>query len=293
MGKSYQLRKITCNLCGHNDCALVTSERTFSICRCQHCGLLYVNPQPNDWPSTDSSGSFDYYGLEGRLTEVPSRYIPAFESALRNLNRVRDYLPGPRLLDIGCGVGIFLGLAMEQGWDVYGQDISAIACEHARSVVGHEKVFHMRLESLCKESKESPFDVCILWCVLEHVEDPMQLLQTASELITPGGTILVRVPNTGGLHRLRWRFQRLLGKETISLLGGVPAHLHGFTTGTIKQYLSRAGFSNVRFQGTNSSGYRGPMDKFLFQLSRLSALLTGGRYTVGPILVTGKKKTNQ
>lgn len=48
---------------------------------------------------------------------------------------------------------------------------------------------------------ESKFDNIILGHVLEHVDNPVEILRRASNWLSPGGRILAAVPNSRSLHR--------------------------------------------------------------------------------------------
>jgi 2-polyprenyl-3-methyl-5-hydroxy-6-metoxy-1,4-benzoquinol methylase len=45
------------------------------------------------------------------------------------------------------------------------------------------------------------FDVAVLGHVLEHVADPVAILRATRELLAPGGTAIVTVPNANSIHR--------------------------------------------------------------------------------------------
>ena len=60
------------------------------------------------------------------------------------------------LLDVGCGLGYFSGLAKSSGWEVSGTDISEAAVKQAKIRFGLN-VFHGELNKV--EFAEDGFDV--------------------------------------------------------------------------------------------------------------------------------------
>src|SRR5260370_38811561 len=81
----------------------------------------------------------------------------------------RQPAPGGRLLDVGAGIGTFLALAAERGWQVAGTEISESAVRLARERHGLQ-LRPAQLEEAGFEAGSS--DVIPLWLVLQHVPSP-------------------------------------------------------------------------------------------------------------------------
>ncbi|MBL7183339.1 MAG: class I SAM-dependent methyltransferase [Anaerolineae bacterium] len=84
--------------------------------------------------------------------------------------------PGRRLLDVGCHIGVFLGIAQERGWAAWGIEPSRWAAREARGrglqvIEGTLDDVHLAGES---------FDVITLWDVIEHLTDPLRELREPS-----------------------------------------------------------------------------------------------------------------
>ena len=89
----------------------------------------------------------DWAGIQER------QVAPAYEAALNAL-RVG---PSTRLLDAGCGAGMFMRLAADRGADVHGLDASEGLLAHARSRVPGAPLLQGELEQLPYE--DASFDV--------------------------------------------------------------------------------------------------------------------------------------
>jgi len=70
----------------------------------------------------------------------------------------------------------------------------------------------------------APFDTIVLGHVLEHVENPVQVLRKAGSWLAPGGVICCAVPNARSLHRQAAVMLEIL--ETVDSLNPTDLH-HG------------------------------------------------------------------
>jgi 2-polyprenyl-3-methyl-5-hydroxy-6-metoxy-1,4-benzoquinol methylase len=151
------------------------------------------------------------------------------------------YLPASsrgRLLDVGCGSGLFLQRMRNLGWDVEGIDPDSSAVENARRK--GLKVALGRLE----KSRYSPesFDVITMSHVIEHVEDPHQLLEECHRVLNQSGLLILITPNVES-----WG-HRLFGYSWRGL--DVPRHLFIFTVSSLRHLTESAGFRKVKVATT-------------------------------------------
>jgi 2-polyprenyl-3-methyl-5-hydroxy-6-metoxy-1,4-benzoquinol methylase len=149
---------------------------------------------------------------------------------------------GAKLLDVGCGSGERLEKMQRLGWTVSGVDFDEAAVKIAKA---------RELDVYCGSIPgvwfpPETFDVITMNHVIEHVPDPIELLQECKRILKPGGRIVVVTPNSSSWgHRLfkkNWR-----GLEP-------PRHLHIFGPSSIEQTLRRAGLE-VAFVRTLASTY--------------------------------------
>ena len=97
-----------------------------------------------------------------------------------------------RVLDLGCASGA-LGAALKaHGSYVVGVERDAAYASRARARL--DEVIEADLETL-DPVPLGRFDVLIAGDVLEHLADPWTVLRRFAEIVEPGGTVVVSLPN--------------------------------------------------------------------------------------------------
>jgi len=111
------------------------------------------------------------------------------EILLTKIRQVLGRTPGARILDVGCGAGLFFD-ALERLGHVEGIESDRLAVEQAGR--WRSRIHVGELDDTFEPG--SPFDLILLLDVVEHVDRPDRLLRRAASLLGPGGRILVTVP---------------------------------------------------------------------------------------------------
>ncbi|HEX5398545.1 MAG TPA: class I SAM-dependent methyltransferase [Verrucomicrobiae bacterium] len=155
--------------------------------------------------------------------------------------------PGNRLLEVGCGVGEFLALAGEKGFDVVGTEPSAEAARLAvnRNLRVHSTTLQQFIEENHREGKMDGFDAVVLLHVLEHVPDPVETVLQCKSLLNSTGILCVQVPNDFT------PFQRAAEKQINKheWWVAVPDHINYFNFESLRGLLEGLGFDVVHCQG--------------------------------------------
>jgi 2-polyprenyl-3-methyl-5-hydroxy-6-metoxy-1,4-benzoquinol methylase len=168
---------------------------------------------------------------------VPLAYcLPPLKSVVDRAFRHLPHKPNPHpsLLDVGCGNGEFLEVAVESGWKGVGVDPDPKAVAKAKEL-GLE-VYQGGVEVF--QDKQTFFDFISLSHVIEHVHSPPELLKVCFDLIRPGGTLWIETPNIKSfghsIYGQSWR-----GIET-------PRHLAIFNRTSLVHALKQVGFKSVK-----------------------------------------------
>jgi len=154
------------------------------------------------------------------------------------------------VLDIGCATG-YLGEALiARGCTVTGVEIDPEAAEEARARLNRVIVGDLAQLDLDAVLSSDRFDVVVMGDVLEHMVDPDALLLRAVSLLSPGGSVVISVPNVAhGSLRLallqgRWQYKdRGLLDRT---------HLRFFTRPAVEALVRDAGLRIVDMRATTS-----------------------------------------
>src|SRR5205085_8920272 len=112
---------------------------------------------------------------------------------LKQRRYVERFRQAGRLLDVGCGTGLFLAEMQTSGrWQLSGLEPTHDAAAYVRRRLGIPVI-----EQLFEEADLPPAsqDVITLWHVLEHVMSPMATLRKAGELLKPGGYLILAIPS--------------------------------------------------------------------------------------------------
>jgi len=111
----------------------------------------------------------------------------------RRLSLIRQHVPleGARILDVGCGLGVYVRKFREFSERVVGIDVDPKRLrEGARTTPG---LMVAAGESL--PFRDGGFDVVVLNEVIEHVGDDAATLAEVARVVRPGGHIVVYAPN--------------------------------------------------------------------------------------------------
>lgn len=259
-----------CPYCGAADCvpahegvrdwSFDCAPGTWSYWCCQNCAALYLNPRPtqqsigrayaryythdNDALSLlarfkkrlGNEFIFHRYGLDLE----PRWSLPRCFSWMLNPLKHKlvmpfgfeslQSLPKAKLLDVGCGSGEFLKIGQQLGWDCFGLELDPEAVKTARQL--GLNVEEGSYEKLAQYS--AYFDCIVCSHVMEHVYNPLDLLQKLYRALKPGGTLLLSAPNSMS-DASRFFGQCWRGLEA-------PRHLAIPAAPFLRDYLSGMGF---------------------------------------------------
>lgn len=208
---------------------LFPKDKEFQLVRCLNCGLVFLNPRPT------IQEIHRYYPQEYYLSSVEELpYIKLLQ--INQISLVERFKKKGRLLDIGCGSGIFLSQMEKRGWDVYGIEYSQIACEYARDKFGLKNIYRQDIGSI--DLANNFFDVVTMWHAIEHFHNPLMALEKVKQLLKAGGILIIICPNFSNLAVNIFR-------SNCYLVEG-PRHLFYFTAHTLSNLLKKTGFKKEK-----------------------------------------------
>ena len=146
--------------------------------------------------------------IEKSLQSNPERLENQIQAVKRHMS-----IPGKKVLDIGCGGGLFLSRMEREGAQVLGIELSDTRAYYAKTKHGFE-VVKRTIEDEYWKTHHGTFDVVTLWDVIEHVNYPQATLHSAAEMLVNGGILLIDTP-------CRDAFYHRMGQFTYGLTGGL------------------------------------------------------------------------
>ena len=111
-----------------------------------------------------------------------------------------DQAQGPRILDVGCSEGVLEILLAREGFNITGVDINAEALAFARDLLAREpeevrsRVRFLHGDLAQARLLDDRFDTLVMGEILEHLEDPQELLDRSLDLIRPDGRVIIPTP---------------------------------------------------------------------------------------------------
>ena len=199
--------------------------------RCEGCDLVFVHdiyPEfIDDTQHLDETYHFD------RVAVAKPSNARRYAELLDEFAREREL---NRLLEVGCGQGLFLEQCRNAGWGVRGVDVLPPVAEIARSERGLE-VHTGELHGA--EFPDESFDVCFMSEVIEHIVDPVRLMREIHRVLRPGGIALL---GTGNAHSwsARWR-----GPKWAYYRFGGHLHIRFYSPRAAEALAGAAGFESV------------------------------------------------
>jgi ubiquinone/menaquinone biosynthesis C-methylase UbiE len=156
-------------------------------------------------------------------------------TARLRLNRIASHVTAeqPRLLDVGCGIGVVMEAANARGWHGVGVDISHRIVEHCRQ----KGLECHRVSNWDLPFEDESFDVVTAWSTVEHVDNVSETLAEWYRVLRPGGVLAMDTSDAACLK------VRLLGKGYRGIWVG--GHTYTFTRPTLRAFCRRAGFQEL------------------------------------------------
>lgn len=219
-----------------------------------------------------------------QLTDTEATYIETQLQAnlgkfKNQANILKAQLPlrGARVLDIGCGGGLFLSLLKAEGAEVIGIELSDSRAHYAKTK--HRLEIHKRpIESeFWQNGYQGYFDAVTLWDVIEHVNYPLQVLQCAARVLKPDGLLLIDTPCRDSFYHRFGEFTYKLtnGRLPTFLNAMYSSHLFGhkqiFATYELKKLFEVAGFNVIELHKFHELSF--PYEFYLKKLFKSESLV--------------------
>lgn len=217
-----------CNLCQNpdtltGDCETGTvhsnvrefRDESFTVWRCRGCRSIHARD------GVDLPRYYARYPFQRQKRDLILRLI--HRNVLRRLKRA-GLKPAHKILDYGCGSGHLVrtlrakGYAESRGYDAYGTEFRD------------------------KALLDDQYDLVHCQDVVEHVDDPIDLLRSFDRMMKPGGTVVIGTPNADAIDLSR-------PADFIHALHQ-PYHIHIFSRQALLEAGRAVGWTLERYYPT-------------------------------------------
>lgn len=218
-----------CPVCWATQTYILINRPTLTIVRCLGCGHGRQAPRPTKqalalfYSKTYNMNDTYASDVGKQLDELKFQYgVQQARKVDQDLNCV---------LDVGCGPGLSLVAYQNVGIrDAFGIDPGVYPVLESPNVdtgVSIENAIPTHFRNL---------DLVSFWDVLEHIGEPIRMLQSVHQALRPGGVVLVLVPNLLSLAT------RLIRQQSPTFC---IDHLQYFTRSSLRKALEQAQFKIV------------------------------------------------
>lgn len=214
--------------------------KKFNYYRCPNCKLVSTYPLPskstiiNHYKKGFSSGNYKIARkYENQYINIYINYVNELEKLFHRNNRSLNNI---KVLDIGCFTGDFLYLMSKRGAKVRGIELQKEAVKIANKKLPG-KIISENIDSI-KFGNEK-FDVITMFGLIEHLEKPELIINTASKILKKDGFLMMQTPNSGSF------LEKLLGKYWPPY--SPIEHIHLFTRRSITIILRKNNFEIIKY----------------------------------------------
>lgn len=218
------LKRDMCPMCGGETRNHEAGGPDLLLQRCQGCGIVFL---PMHISAAEYARQMETEFFSDGFAARHNIWQARFDQwkARQTLRRLRRFVHGGRLLEVGVGSGVFLNAANLAGFDCTGMEASSHIADHVRRIY-KLPVLQGYLEDFSCTTPQGRFDVIVMNHVLEHMPDPRAMLHRVSALLNKGGILHISVPNIAA-----WE-AKLPGWTSYE-----PYHLYYFSPATLVPLL--------------------------------------------------------
>jgi len=188
----------------HRNCPICSSNRKLSFCtrpdslnvtQCEDCLALYLPDIPSESEIIkfyEQYNQFKAYHAPSKTDLIKIRIRSWFDPYVRILERSGG-LNNQKLIEVGCSFGTFLKCCIIRGSKVHGVELDAKA---------RKSLTNFGVTTSAEIPSNGTFDIACAFQVLEHIANPLMLLNSIHSILQKDGRLLLSVPNAGEVSKL-------------------------------------------------------------------------------------------
>jgi len=212
---------------------------------CSKCKSIFLGNLPKaddimDFVNNEyNSGSYKQY------VGAKDMKYDQFNFRIKKINSLLPFsthtLKNKKLLDVGCSCGYFIDVALENGYDAYGIELSEVAISYAKPET-QKRIVQGDINTL-KQSEtinligDTRFNIVTAFDIIEHTVDPIVFLEQIKTVLKPDGTLILVTPDISHFLRYIMRGYWPMIQPT--------QHFILFSRKSIKIALEKAGYKDI------------------------------------------------
>lgn len=222
----------TCLVCSSNQLNVLPEYAATHLVECHSCAFVFAQQIPTE---QELIAHYEGYSRNDYLSPITIKRYHEL------LDTFEPYRKTGKLLDVGCGIGYFLEVAKERGWEVHGTEYT----DEAISICESKGITMQQGKLDPSDYQLGEFDIITSFEVIEHINNPQEELVNFHSLLRSGGLVYVTTPNFNSLLRYRLKADY----DVITY----PEHLSYYTPKTIRFLFKKSGFSIQKIMTTGIS----------------------------------------
>lgn len=181
-----------CYLCGSNEYEVihrgVRGGEDVNVLKCSNCGLVRLNKFVTDADDKfyEKSGMWKSNNMASNIAQAR---IDAEDDDERRTSFCKNYVKNKKVLDFGCGSGGFINKVKGITHHIAGVELEYDKRDY---ITNEGTICYGNIREIPSEER---YDIITMFHVLEHLPDPIDILNQLKEHLEDGGKIIIEVPN--------------------------------------------------------------------------------------------------
>jgi SAM-dependent methyltransferase len=188
------------------------------IVKCKSCGLVQLIPI---WSSSELDKIYKNYSSKKDFIgqKISSREYPKY---IDKFLKKEHYI-----LEVGCGLGTNVKRLLKKKYDIRGIDKDETVCDG-------KNIIHCDIKELI--NYDNMFDIIYGIHFLEHLQNPLDFINTTYKNLNMGGRLILEIPNVEEPLLTVWK------NKTFNKYYWRPDHLFFYDYDSIKKMIIRSFF---------------------------------------------------
>ena len=225
-----------CYICKSKKKSIIGNISGINYVICKKCKHVYTDKRL----SLENLNMFYTKDRSFSNTYSNKKFLKLREDIVRpKIKLISKYAKGKNWLDIGSADGSSIQILKKKGFNATGLELSEHSIKFAREFRNVE-LLPYDLDEFSRTSTKK-WNVISMFCILEHLIDPVKALKCSNRLLSKNGIIAIEVPNFDSISS----YIQLTSKNIPDRHLLVNSHIMLFTKESLIYALNKSGFQPI------------------------------------------------